>query len=52
MTAVEVVEGDNAPNKFIRVIDGDEELALIPWSDARLIYAAVKKEKEQGGDDA
>jgi len=49
VTAVEVVQADNAPNLFVRVTDGGEEVAMIPWADARLIYAAVKQHKEQQG---
>ena len=52
MTAVEIVEAEDAPNLFVRVTDNGEEVAMIPWGDARLIYAAVKEHKEQNDGDA
>jgi hypothetical protein len=36
-----VIDPDKASNKFIRLMDGTKELAVIPWDDAQEIAKAV-----------
>jgi len=49
-TRTEIIDPDEAPVKFVRVTQGDEELAMIPWDDAVAIANTVNKER--GGADA
>ena len=50
----EVIDPD-APVRFLRVTQGDEELAMIPWEEAEIIAEAVERynmgsDREGGGD--
>jgi len=42
-----VIDPEKAPNKFVRLMDGTEELAVIPWADAKKIAEAVNEYNER-----